>query len=103
MSDGAETPGGHLLGIELNRTLGEAEPLLHSVGQLFDAAALLAQDVLGAGGHDDDLGPGRGHTDLDAGVTILGQLLGEEAVQFGLEHTIGHKLQTENAAFVGKF
>ena len=36
LSDGAETPGGHLLGVELDGVLGEVEPLLDHAGQLTD-------------------------------------------------------------------
>ena len=93
----------HLLSIELDGSLWEVESLLNKASQFSDSSSLFSENILGSGGHDDDLGSCWSHTDLNTGVTILGQLLGEEAVQFGLEHTIGHKLQTENAAFVGKF
>ena len=36
LSDGAETPGGHLLGVQLHGILGEVEPLLDHAGQLTD-------------------------------------------------------------------
>ena len=52
----------------LDGVLVEVEPLLDEGGELANAAALLAEDVLGAGGENDDLGPGRGHTDLNTRV-----------------------------------
>jgi hypothetical protein len=33
-----------------------------------------------------------GHADLAARIALLGQLAGEELVEFGVENTIGHKL-----------
>ena len=44
-----------LLGVELERVLGEFEPLLNECGKLADAAALLAKDLLGVGSTNDDL------------------------------------------------
>ena len=93
LGDGAETAGGDLLGVELDRSLGEVEPLLDDGGELANPAALLSEHVLGAGGHDNDLGPGGRHTDLDTGVAILGQLTSEELVQLGLEHAVGDELE----------
>ena len=95
LGDGAKTPGGHLLGVEFDRALWEVEPLLNGAGQLLNPAALLTQDVLGPGGHDDNLRTGRGHTDLNAGVAILGQLLRQQTVKLGLEDTVGHKLKSK--------
>lgn len=48
-------------------------PLLDDSGQLLDLAALLADDVLGLGGSDDDLHLGRGRSHLDAGIALVGQ------------------------------
>lgn len=64
LSNGRETTVGDTLSIELHGSLTEVESLLDNRGQLSDAASLLSQDVLGAGGSDDDLSPGGGHTDL---------------------------------------
>lgn len=69
-------------------------PLLHDGGQFADATALLAQHVLGLGGHDDDLSAGGCDADLDAGVAILGQLTGQELVQLSLEDSVGDELRT---------
>ena len=44
--------------------LREAESLLDNRGELTDADGLVTEDVLGAGGVDDDLGGGGGNTDL---------------------------------------
>lgn len=50
------------------------------------------KNTLGAGGADDDLGTQWGDAHLHAGVAILSQLTGEQLVQLGVEHAIGHKL-----------
>ena len=50
LSDGAESPRGHLLGVQLDGALGEIEALLHHGGQLADAPALLTEHVLRSGG-----------------------------------------------------
>ena len=64
LGNGAETAGGHLLCVELHGALGEVEPLLDDAGELSDPPALLSEDVLGPGSHDDDLGSGGGHSNL---------------------------------------
>ena len=96
LCNSAKTTSGHLLGVQFDGVLREAEPLLHDGGQFTDPPTLFTQDVLGAGGHDDDFGLGGSHTDLDTGVTIFSQLTSQELVQFGLEHAIGDKLELEN-------
>lgn len=87
-------------------------------GELTDAASLLSEDLLGVGGADDyktgvsasrssssrsiyiyiegrtDVGDGRGDADFDTGIALLGQLAGEELVQFGIENTVGDELAT---------
>ena len=83
----------YLLCVQLDTVLWEVEPLLDDRGKLPDAAALLAKDVLGPGGHDDDLSPGGGDPDLHAGVAILGELAGQELVELGLEHAVGDELE----------
>lgn len=65
-----------LLGVELQRVLGELEPLGDQGGQLPDPSALLSEDILSVGGSDDDLGLGVGGSDLTTGVTLLGELTG---------------------------
>ena len=61
-------------------------------GELAYPAALLAEDLLGVGGADDDVGDGRGDADLDAGVALLSQLALEELVELGVEDTVGDEL-----------
>ena len=75
---GVEASVGDAVGEDLNGTLGEVESLLDDGGQLSDSLALLAKDILSAGGLDDDLDSGRGHADLKAGITILSELSGQE-------------------------
>merc|ERR1711882_18020 len=89
LSNSAKTSSLDLLGIQLNGSLWEVEPLLDDAGQLPDPPALLSQHVLGPSGHDDDLRPGGSHADLNAGVSILGELSGEELVELGLENSVG--------------
>jgi hypothetical protein len=52
----------------LNGIRGEVKALLDNSGQLANAAALLAKNILCAGGEDDDLGALRGRADLDTRV-----------------------------------
>jgi hypothetical protein len=74
-----------LFGVELDGALGEFEPLLDERGELADPAALLAEDLLGVGGADDDFRPGVRYADLAARVALRGQLAHEELGQFGVE------------------
>jgi hypothetical protein len=53
LSNGGQTAVLDLGGIEGNRVLGELEALLDERGELTDAAALLAENLLGVGGTDD--------------------------------------------------
>ena len=55
LSNGGETAVLDLLGVELERVLGELEALLDEGSKLADAAALLTEDLLGVGGTDDNL------------------------------------------------
>mmetsp|Transcript_112563 Transcript_112563/g.157872 ORF Transcript_112563/g.157872 Transcript_112563/m.157872 type:complete len:210 (-) Transcript_112563:42-671(-) len=92
LGDGAEATVVDALSEELDRVLGEGEALLHDGGELPDAAALVAKHVLGAGGADDDRRLVGRHAHLDAGVALLGQLVGEQGVELGVEEAIGHEL-----------
>jgi hypothetical protein len=76
LSDGTETSVLDLLSVELQRVLGELEPLGNQSGQLPDPPSLLSEDILGVGGTDDDLGLGVGGSDLTTSVTLLGELSG---------------------------
>lgn len=53
----------------LDRSSLKAETLLHDGGQLANAASLLAEDALRAGGKDDNLRALGGHADVDTRVT----------------------------------
>lgn len=88
LGDSGETTVLDLGGVERDRVLGELETLLDQRGELADAAALLAEDILGVGGADDDVGDGRGDADLDTGVTLLSKLALEELVELGVEDTV---------------
>lgn len=92
LGDGAETAVVHLLRVELDAALREVEALLNHRSQFPDPPTLLAEDVLGAGGADYDLGAHGGDTDLDTGVAVLRELAGEHLVKLGEEHTIRHEL-----------
>ena len=83
----------YFLGVQINRVLWEVESFLYNRGQLTDPPALLTEDILGAGSHDDNFGLGWGNTDLNTGVTIFGQFTSQKLVKFGLEDTIGDKLE----------
>jgi len=76
------------LGEELNRVLGELETLLDHGGQFANTGTTLTEDILGAGGTDNDLGSDGSNADLDTGVSILGEGALEEIVQFSVEDTI---------------
>ena len=98
LSDGGQTAVLDLGGVQGDGVLGELEALLDERGELTDAAALLAEDLLGVGGADDDVGDGRGDADLDAGVTLLSELALEELVELGVEDTVGDELSPLGAA-----
>lgn len=92
LGDGGEATVGDLFGVELDRVLVEVESLLDERSKFTNSTSLFAEDVLGSGGQDDDLGTGWGDTDLNARVAIFGELSHEHLVQFGLEHTVGAEL-----------
>lgn len=92
LGNGVETTVLDLLGVELERVVGELESLLDESSELTDAATLVTENLLGVGGTDDDLGAGVGDTDLTAGVSLLGELTSEELVELGGENTVSDKL-----------
>jgi hypothetical protein len=94
LGDGGQTAVLDLGGVQRDRVLGELEALLDERGELTDAAALLAEDLLCVGGADDDVGDGGRDADLDAGVALLGQLALEELVQLSIEDTVWAELAT---------
>lgn len=77
----AKTAVGNALGEQVDGSLREVESLLDDGGQLADALALLSEDVLGAGGLDDDLGLEGSHADLHTGIAILAQLTSKQLAQ----------------------
>jgi len=60
----AQTTVVHALGVQLHGTVRELEALLNEGGQLANAATLLAEDIAGAGGADDNLGLEWGGADM---------------------------------------
>jgi hypothetical protein len=88
LGDGGETTVLNLGGVEGDGVLGELEALLNERGELTDAATLLSENLLCVGGANDDVGDGGSDADLDARVTLLGQLALEELVQLGIEDTV---------------
>lgn len=92
LSDSGETTVLDLGGVERDRVLRELEALLDERCELTDAATLLAENLLGVGGADDDVGDGRGNADLNAGVALLSELALEELVQLGVENAISDEL-----------
>jgi hypothetical protein len=75
---GAEATVGNTLSEDLNTSGGEVETLLDNGGHLADALTVLAKDVLGTCGLDNDLSASRGLTDLKTGITVLSKLTGEK-------------------------
>lgn len=102
LSDGGETAVLDLGGVQGDAVLRELEALLDERGELADAAALLAEDLLGVRRADDDVGHGRGDADLDARVALLGQLTLEELVQLSVEDAIGDELSALGTTFRGE-
>lgn len=92
LGDGRETTVLDLGGVQRDGVLGELEALLDERGELTDAAALLSENLLCVGGADDDVGDGGSDADLDARVTLLGQLALEELVQLSIEDTVCGRL-----------
>jgi hypothetical protein len=75
-------------GIEGDGAFGEFEALLDQRRELADAAALLAEDLLGVRGADDDVRHRGGGTQLHAGVTLLGEFSLEELIELRVEDTV---------------
>lgn len=94
LCDGAEPAGGDLLRVQLHRLLGDVEPLLDHRGQLADPTALLSEHTLCPGRHNDDVRAGGRDAHLDSGVAILGELSGQELVQFRLEDSVSDELKS---------
>merc|ERR1719454_51893 len=92
LGSGAQTTVGNLLSEELDLAVLHLETFLDQGGQLANALCLLAKNILGAGGQDNDLGALGGDADLDTRVTVLGQFTAEKSVQLGLEDSLGDVL-----------
>ena len=97
LGDGGETAVLDLGGVQGDGVFGELESLLDEGGELADAATLLAENLLGVGGADDDVGDGGGDAHFDAGVAFLGEFALEELVQFGVENTVSDELSSLGA------
>ncbi len=81
-----------VLSEESDRTLREAPTRLDETSELADAATLLTEDVLSAGGADNNLGKDGGAANLDTGVAVGTEGAGEELIEFGVENTVCDKL-----------
>lgn len=92
LCDGRQTSVLNLGGVERDGVLGEFESLLDEGGKFADSTSLLAENFLGMGGADDDVGDGWCDSDLDTRVSLLSQFALEEFVQFCIEDTIGDEL-----------
>jgi hypothetical protein len=73
------------------------EALLDEGHELAHAAALVAEDLLGLGGLDDDLDAVGGDAVLDAGEAVLGEFALEELVEFSEVDTV-----TDDLSLLGK-
>jgi len=56
LSDGAQTAGGNLFGVEFDGPIGVIEPLLHYGSEFANSLSLIAEDILSARSENDDLG-----------------------------------------------
>lgn len=93
LSDGAKSPRGDLLGVQLDIVVLEVETFLNDRSQLPDSPALLAQDALRVSGHEDDFCSLWGDANFHARVAIFGELTSQELVQLSLEDSVSNKLQ----------
>jgi hypothetical protein len=92
LCDSGETTVLDLGGVEGDGVLGELESLLDEGGEFADSSSLLAENFLGVGCADDDVGDGGGDSNFNTRVSFLSQLALEELVQFSVEDTIGDEL-----------
>jgi len=92
LGDGGKTTVLDLGGVEGDRVLWELEALLDQGCELANATALLAENFLGVGCADDDVGDGWGDADFDSGVSLFSKLALEELVQLGVENTVSDEL-----------
>lgn len=92
LGDGRQTSLLDSLSVDGDGALGESESLLDKRHELSDSSAVLTEHLVGVGGSDNNLGLGGGESDLDTGVSLLGELSGEELVELGVEDTVGDDL-----------
>merc|ERR1712110_1353046 len=92
LSNGAQTSGGNLLGIELYSSFWETKSFLDNGCQFPDSPAFLSQNILGASGQNNDLCASRCHTDFNTRIAILCQLSGQKLVELSFEEPISDKL-----------
>jgi hypothetical protein len=92
LGDGGEATVLDLGSIEGDGVFRKLEPLLNEGGEFTDSSTLLAENFLGMGGADDDVGDGGSDSNFDAGISFFSQFTLEELVQFGVEDTICDKL-----------
>lgn len=84
-------------GVQRNGVFGEFESLLDEGGEFTDASSLLAENFLGVGGSNDDVGDGGGNANFDARVALFRQFTLEELVQLSEENTICNELSALGA------
>jgi hypothetical protein len=89
----------HLLGIEFHSSLTEFESLLNERSELTNSTTLISKDLLRVSCADNDFGSGRSDADFTTGVTLFGELTGEEFVYFSEEYAIGDKLSSISFVF----
>jgi hypothetical protein len=80
LSDGGETTVLDLGGVEGDGVFGKFESLLDEGGEFANSSSLLAENFLGVGCADDDVGDGRSDTDFDTRVSFLCQFTLKELI-----------------------
>jgi len=92
LSLGAKTTVLDTLGVKLNSAISKVETLLDNGGELTDTLTLLAKNVLGTGGTDDNLSAVGSGADLNTSVAILSKLTGEKLVELRVEDAVSDEL-----------
>jgi hypothetical protein len=92
LCDGGKTSVLDLGRVERDGVFWELESLLNERGEFADSSSLLAENFLGVGRSNDDIGDGGCDTDFDSRVSFLSKFALEELVQFGVEDTICDEL-----------
>ena len=81
--------------VEGDGVFGKFESLLDQGREFTNSSSLLAENFLGVGCADDDVGDGRSDADFDTRVSLFGQFSLKELIQFGKKHSISD-LRSEN-------